>query len=385
VPRQSYESLLPGCSGPRNTVKIRGISILVVLLAAAAALGVSSDRAQAQTQTAYVEPLFYYGLFGQGPFLGATTGAAALIDLQAVSGGCYGGYCYTFSNLTQAVPPSIFALVQDGNPYGYNFDRTACDGNGQNCSTSSGGVIGSTYSCPSGFGGATTSTGPETQAIWCLKTGALQPPPKYCLSCLGNPIYAGTGEKLQVETDYSGITGLQLTRSYLSSNGYFASVLTQSFVDDSTPAGTTSAACYSGIWQMGSSTGPYCFPYISAYPYVNSGVAQYQVKGADGRSTLFTGPNNAVTQAADISDRVTMLSVGGATEWQVNREDDSIELYTAAGSLIQRTLRGGKSFTYTYSTASTPTNIAPRPGLLLTQSDVLRICLVSTLCNVHDD
>jgi RHS repeat-associated protein len=373
VSRQASDSLLRA-SGPRNPVKVRGISILVIILVVAAALGVSAGRAQAQTQTIDVEPLFYYGLYGQLPFLGATTGAAGLSDLQAVSGGCYGGYCYTFSNLTQVVPPSTFALVQDGNPFGYYFDRTQCDANWQNCSTGSpGGVIASTYSCPSGFGGGATSTGPETQAVWCFKniTGGAQqqPSPTHCLSCVGDPIYAGTGENLQVETDYSGVTGLQLTRSYLSSNGYFASVLTQSFVDDSTPAGTTSAACYPGVWQMGSSTGTYCFPYISVYPYVNGGVAQYQVKGADGRSTLFSGPNNAVTQAADINERVAQITVSGVNKWQVNREDDSIEIYNATGSLIQRTLRGGKSFTYIYSTSSTPTSVAPSPGLLLTQSD----------------
>jgi YD repeat-containing protein len=370
VPRLASDSSLRD-SGPRNPVKVRGISILVVLLAVAAALGVSA--AQAQTQTIEVEPIFLYS-YAPGGYPEETTPTAALAYIQAALGGCRGGGCYTYSNLAPVVPGETNGYLQDGYYFMYSYDATQCDGSWQNCITGSpGGWIEANYSCPSGFGGATVGTGPGIQAIWCTKTitgGAKQQPPrKDCLSCVGDPIYAGTGENLQVETDYSGITGLQLTRSYLSSNGYFASVLTQSFVDDSTPAGTISASCYSGIWTIGIATGIYCFPYISAYPYVNSGLAQYQLKGADGRSTLFSGPNNAVTQAADINERVTQITVSGVNEWQVNREDDSIEIYNAAGSLIQRTLRGGKSFTYTYSTSSTPTSVAPGPGLLLTQSD----------------
>jgi RHS repeat-associated protein len=81
------------------------------------------------------------------------------------------------------------------------------------------------------------------------------------------------------------------------------------------------------------------------------------------------GPNNAVIAAADINERVMMLDAGGNTEWQVQREDDTIEVYNGTGALIQKTLRGGRAFTYTYSTASTPVTIAPYAGLLLTQSD----------------
>ncbi len=227
------------------------------------------------------------------------------------------------------------------------------------------------YACPSGFAAGIHGPVNGIEQIWCSKTitGTQQPPAKHCLSCLGNPIYASTGEKLQAEIDYSGMPGLELVRTYLSSNGFFASVLTQNFADDSTAAGTTSSACYPASWTAGSQSGFYCNPYISAYPYVNSGVAQYQLKGADGRSIGFSGPNSAVTQAADINERVTQLTVAGATEWQVQREDDSIEIYSATGSLLQKTLRGGKSLSYTYSTSSTPANIAPRPGLLLSQSD----------------
>jgi RHS repeat-associated protein len=358
-----------------SNMRLRGRQGLIFsLLLLAAVTSLWTTTATAQSQTNYVEPIFLYGFACCGPIAGATTAQAVFDNLVAAQGGCSSGSCVSFANLTQAVPPSPNALVQDGKPYWYFFDKTQCDANWQNCVTASPfGSIASTYSCPSGFGASITSSGPGLQTILCGKaiTGgaAQQPSPTHCLSCVGNPIYAGTGEKLQVETDYSGLTGLQLTRSYLSSNGYFASVLTQSFVDGSTPSGTTFSGCYPATWTMGNLSGSYCFPFISGYPNVNGGVAQYQVKSADGRSILFSGPNNAVTQAADINDRLTKLSVGGAIEWQVHREDDSIEIYNTAGLLIQRTLRGGKSFSFTYSISTTPASIAPWPGLLLTQSD----------------
>jgi YD repeat-containing protein len=89
----------------------------------------------------------------------------------------------------------------------------------------------------------------------------------------------------------------------------------------------------------------------------------------EGVPLLFSGPNSAIAQNADINDRVTQITVNGATEWRVKREDDSSEIYDAGGSLIQKTSKEGHTFVFTYSTSSTPANIAPRPGLLLTQSD----------------
>ena len=57
-------------------------------------------------------------------------------------------------------------------------------------------------------------------------------------------LIASTGQNLQSETDYPGLSGLSFTRTYRSNAGYFASVLTQAFVDNSAPAGTVSQRSY---------------------------------------------------------------------------------------------------------------------------------------------
>jgi YD repeat-containing protein len=367
---QARGPCLPERIAHQHSSKRRMSSLPPLLLAGIASLWMMAASAQ-QSQTLYVEPMFLF----RDPNIVTqfeTSPSAALADVQAARGGCSGSSCVLFINLTAVYPPATGGIIQDGVPFQYTFDAETCDANWQNCSTAPHwNSVSSTTVCPASFAGGEASPSSGIQDIWCQSatTYTPPPPPNHCQSCFGNPIYASSGEKLQVETDYSGATGLQLTRTYLSSNGYFASVLTQSFVNDSTPAGTTSSACYPASWTAGSQMGYYCFPYISAYPYVNGGVTQYQLRGADGRSIQFTGPNNAITQNADINDRVTQISVGGVTEWQVKREDDSTEIYSAAGALIQRTLRGGKFFSFTYSTSSTPTNVAPHPGLLIGQTD----------------
>ena len=230
------------------------------------------------------------------------------------------------------------------------------------CSTVSGwGLLYTQYVCPDGSSPPMDYNSPSlNQLIACkLSVLPLQPPPKICLSCLGNPIYAGTGQKMQAETDYDGMPGMKFTRTYWSNNGAFSSVLNQTFVNNSTPPGTISPACFPAHYTSSYGSGFYCFYYISTYTYVDAGNPQYWLQGADGRTIYFTGPNSAVTAAADINDRVTQVTVGGSSGWQVNRDDDSIELYNGTGQLVQKTLRGGRVLTYTYSTSSTPTSIAP--------------------------
>jgi YD repeat-containing protein len=348
----------------------RLISILILSLGVVLALW--GTTASAQSHTIYLLPQFLFDApdLPSGPTPYETTVPAAWADVQATGGCRSDGNCYTYSNLTPVLPPAPNGYVLDGNPYLQYFDQTQCDVNNHCNTTQKWSFIQTSNECPVGGGIGDYNYNNGIELIACaLTVSDVQPPPKDCKSCLGNPIYAATGLKLQAETDYPGLAGLNFTRTYRSDGGYFSSVLTQAFVDGSTTAGTVSQQCYPGTWTLGSLSGVTCYPYISVYPYVNSGVAQYQLQTDDGRSIQFTGPNSAVTAKADINERVTQLNVNGAVEWQVKRGDDMIEIYNATGALIQKTLRGGQTFTYTYSTSSTPTNIAPHPGLLLTQSD----------------
>ncbi len=289
--------------------------------------------------------------------------AQAWSDAQAVVDQTSAGYIWTAQNLI-ATPGSI---TFNGYPYQNEFGVQSCPSEGGSCSYyPNTGYIQTSYTCPVGSHLVNnTPPGSNDRIYACAITIPDILPPKSCVSCLGNPIFASVGQKMQAETDYSGLPGLNFTRTYRSNNGFFTSVLTESFINNSSSS-VAMQGCYPGYWTYSSASGVHCSTYVSTYPYLS---AQYQLQTEDGRSLEFTGPNDAVTASADINERVIMLSVSGATEWQVQREDDTIEIYNAAGALIQKTLRGGQVFTYTYSTASTPVTIAPRAGLLLTQSD----------------
>lgn len=367
------KSLVRHRSVLRNSVKHRMLSLSQILFTGIAALWMTTTMAQ--SNTFYVGPVLVYSGGPYVPFWSPSL-AAGFANAQAqVVGLDDSNWNYTALNLhPDDLASDAPFYYYNGTPTRYRYDVYQCYlPEGPSCGTDpEWGLIDAEYVCPAGSDGGTDYNSPDTnQLIACAVTiSPVQPPPKYCLSCLGNPIFASTGQKMQVETDYSGLSGLAFTRTYWSSNGFFASVLTQAFANNSSPAGTTSPACYPAYYDSYSyGSGFYCFPYISTYGYVNGGAPQYQLQTEDGRTIQFTGPNSAVTAAADVNERVTLITVGGAVEWQVKRDDDSTEIYSAAGSLIQKTLRGGRTFTYTYSTASTPANIAPSPGLLLTQSD----------------
>ena len=334
-------------------------------LGALAALLLATTGARAQT---YAEPQFLYR-DGNIPTPYETTLEASWADVQAaVNWGSCPDYCQYVTNLH----PDTTFIVEDGIYFWQYFDKVTCESG--YCYTSSDWNDIQTYTvCPAGtsIGGSVApgSSDPEVQTVFCQTPNPLyalpQAPPQGCLSCLGNPIYAGSGQKLQVEPDYTGLPGMTFSRTYRSNLAGMYSVTSAAFDDYSQAAGTVMGGCYPSYYVFpGTSTDVGgCFPYISV------GENLYQLATADGRFIQFSGPNSAVTQAADINERVTQIITGGVTEWQVTRPDDSVELYTAAGTLIQKTLRGGEVITYTYSTSGTSSSIAPGPGYLISQSD----------------
>ena len=323
--------------------------------------------ALAQSHTIYLLPQFLYKQADNNVLPYETTLAAAWADVQA-SGYCGGGYCYSYSNLEPVLPPAVNGYLFDGIPFYQSFDITQCDVD-NNCLLRGQGDIQTSTPCPNGGGAGNYNSNNGVELVACAVTiWDVQPSIKYCRTCLGNPILPATGQKLQVETDYAAGTGLNFTRTYRSNNGQFNSVLTEA-LQLPLAAGTSQPGCYYGAWLAGAQSGFFCFPYISTYPYTNNGVAQYTWQTDDGRSIQFTAAPAFTPQYADVDERLSQVTVNGASDWQIKREDDSIELYNATGSLIQKTLRGGAIYNYTYSTSSTPANIAPTPGLLLTQTD----------------
>ena len=93
----------------------------------------------------------------------------------------------------------------------------------------------------------------------------------------------------------------------------------------------------------------------------------------DGKFFQFTPPasGNVYASAADVPDTLTKILSGSTiTGWQYKRaRDEAIEQYDADGILISVSARNGQVTALNYSTASTPTSIAPRAGLLITVAD----------------
>ena len=319
----------------------------------------------AQTHTVTVAPGDVFTVTYPSEYLQSNTLVAAWLGQQlAVAAMSNSNYTESASNPNPGTNPTFFNGVSSL----YYFDVTTCYTHPAQCTTTPDATSFSTDTfCPDNWARQVLFTANNNETIICSTTYTLKPNPKFCASCFGNPIFAGTGDKLQVETDYSGIQGLDFTRTYFSSNGHFASVLTQGFVDESVP--NTETYCYPSHFTYSNYKSNYCFPYMSGYPYVNNGALQYLVNTEGGRSILFTGPAGSISENADIDERLLQTTVNGNEEWQVHRSNDTLEMYNESGTLISKTLRGGRAFTYTYSTSTTPASVAPQPGLLLTQSD----------------
>ena len=205
-----------------------------LVLGAVALLGAIGVSAQTQ-YSIYVEPMFLYNWqYGNNPPTPfRTTLAAAWADVQAQPPGCAPETC-SWINLQ----PNTTSYTFDGIYYLNVFNEQECyEGT---CTTEGQSDILTSMTCPQGFvnGDYNYNSGTMNYLYACSKTirAGNQANMKYCLSCISDPIIASTGQELQAETDYSGASGLDFRRTYLSNIGYFSSVVTQAFVDNSTPA-----------------------------------------------------------------------------------------------------------------------------------------------------
>ena len=333
----------------------------------------------------YVQPIFLYtDYYYSKPE--RTTLAQAWQDAQTDwNWGTCPSYCEYVTNLHPDTTDS-FAILYNGLVYYfYYFDIIYCSSG--TCSTyNTNRVIEGTYQCPgAGFYNSLQEPNPDPNVprqitVLCNPLTPPDvlppPPPEPCPICevhaqspaesyQGDPIAAATGQKIQVESDYSGPSGLGYVRTYRSETGSFSSITNAGFLDFSQPLGTPFPACFPSYWtnNYNSQRSSACFPSIAV------GQQAYAWASTDGQFTQFSGPNNAVTQKADINERVTQTTFNGANAWQVKRQDDSTEIYAAAtGQLQERIARNGQTTAFAYSTSSTPTNIAPGPGYLLSET-----------------
>lgn len=126
----------------------------------------------------------------------------------------------------------------------------------------------------------------------------------------GNPINAGTGNKYQAETDFTGgpATGLSLTRTYNSLDA----------------ASSAFGSKWHSTWHRGA--------------IVAAGGGTVTVTRADGRQELFT-KNGAGAYVADAD--VTSVLSAQPTGWKLVTAADTVENYTPAGLLSTITTRAG--------------------------------------------
>jgi RHS repeat-associated protein len=354
-------------------IALRAGALIAALLASL--LAVSPSMAYSKI---WVQPVFLYADSNDSlPY--ETTVQQAFADIKAdplLTYCSYGGdgssSCKSYLDYHPDYSLS-FAVIYNGtveytNWLDYQICQTPAGGQ-TTCNTyTEQGYIQAMATCPAGFYTympTGTGSNPTYQTVSCYQIAQDPAPSHGCLSCAGNSILAASGAKVQSESDYASPTGLSFSRTYRSDVGSWGSIASVAFIDYSQPNATISNGCYQSHYTNPTTHAivPTCFPYFS------TAINAYQLATSDGSYLNFSGPNNAVTQNADINDRVTQVTIGGVTEWQVRREDDSVELYSTTGSLLQRIERGGRTFTFSYSTSSTPSNIAPRAGLLLTQSD----------------
>jgi len=147
----------------------------------------------------------------------------------------------------------------------------------------------------------------------------------------GNPINVGTGNKFQLETDYSG-TGpfpLSFKRAYNSANNNI-SVLTARNIGKG--------------WRHSYDRAVY----ISSYGTASTAT----ITRPEGYAVFFSLVNGIWTSDSDVSDKFIALtdSSGNSTGWQYTiAQNDNVETYNAAGLLTSIANRNGLTQTLSYS------------------------------------
>ena len=155
-------------------------------------------------------------------------------------------------------------------------------------------------------------------------------------SCVGNPIYPGTGNKSQIENDYTG-------------GGDFPLAFTRIY--------NSSAALGAG-WRHS---------YNRTVREVKSlTTTSMKIARGDGGEWTFRILNGYWVSDSDVNARLSGLMTTG---WTLITGNDEIETYSGPGKLLSIRNRAGLVQTMTYSDASTPATIAPVAGLLISVSD----------------
>jgi RHS repeat-associated protein len=191
----------------------------------------------------------------------------------------------------------------------------------------------------------------NTQDWWC--SGSSPPSPgkangePTCNTCVGDPINAGNGNVYRREEDFHAGQWLSFARFYNS--------------DPSAGLDT-----FGQHWRHAYSS------HVSYVAGATAGTGTATVTREDGRVSTYTITNGVAAGEPDIFDALTEQtdSNGNPTGWTLERVDTrSTEQFDANGHLTAIQGQDGFTTTLTYSTASTPTTVAPGSGYLITITD----------------
>ncbi len=197
-----------------------------------------------------------------------------------------------------------------------------------------------TLSCPQtgGWNQNGVST-PHHPYGYCYRT-----PPSRCPNCVGDPIDPVTGIETEQEIDYNGVgtNPLRFVRYYSS-----------------------------GAAAVGGSMGT-----VWSHNYTRTllfyGGDAVKASRPDGSNRVFVQASGGgyVETGTALDQLIALLDgSGNVIGWRFVDSDDTTESYSTAGQLLSITYRGGQTQTFSYSTSSTPTSVAPYPGLLIGVSD----------------
>ncbi len=180
------------------------------------------------------------------------------------------------------------------------------------------------------------------------RVGALPTEERSCKT--NNPVQPGSGRKRFTETDYggAGAHALSLTRHYSSR-----------WSDGATPVGLTPIAVWEGGWRH-------------SYQAAITARADGSLRAwrSDGTTLGLTASTTTANTWTATSGRDTITAIVDATGIRTGytltaADDDSTETYDQSGKLQSIKARNGWTTTLTYSDATTPVTVAPKPGLLI--------------------
>jgi YD repeat-containing protein len=223
--------------------------------------------------------------------------------------------------------------------------------------------------CAGGCGldaGVTAYSGPFSaqcarNEIWVVSANACvplsvpdappKPPPSSCANTgYGKPIYPLTGSKRYVEDFNLRLGSASLSAVYDTLRRSPVAVAGNELTD-------VELGQFGELWSTS----------LLKKLTVGAGNRGARVSRGAGRSVAFTGDGTGVfTADADTNDR--LVSIAGGWRY-IDASAQAQETYNSLGQLTRIDQANGASLTYTYSTASTPTSVAPGPGYLLSVAD----------------